>query len=68
MEVTSTVSQYVCKTVLDTLLKDMVLLIEEDIEVQQVKTTDPEGHLKIVYPSKTDLKFDKNVPIRISRQ
>ncbi|KAG5884712.1 hypothetical protein JTB14_019836 [Gonioctena quinquepunctata] len=68
IEVTSSISQFVCKKVLDTLLKDMVLLFESNLEVQQVKTTDIDGHLKTVYPSKVDLSFDKNVPIKINRE
>ncbi|XP_018572838.1 leucine-rich repeat-containing protein 47-like [Anoplophora glabripennis] len=67
VEVTSSVSQFVCKNVLDTLLKEMVLLFGKDLDVQQVKTVDHEDHLKVVYPSKTDLNFEVNVPIKIVR-
>lgn len=68
IEVTSSISQYVCKNVLDTLLKEMVFLFEKDLDVQQVKTTDHEEHLKVVYPSKTDLNFEGNVPIKVVRE
>ncbi|KAJ8932625.1 hypothetical protein NQ314_014555 [Rhamnusium bicolor] len=68
IEVTSSVSQFVCKNVLDTLLKEMCILFEKDLEVQQVKTTDHEEHLKTVYPSKTDLIFEKTVPIKVVRE
>ncbi|KAJ8979803.1 hypothetical protein NQ317_001293 [Molorchus minor] len=68
IEVTSSVSQFVCKNVLDTLIKEMVFLFEKDLDVLQVKTVDHEEHLKTVYPAKTDLIFDKSVPIKISRE
>ncbi|KAJ8916032.1 hypothetical protein NQ315_010900, partial [Exocentrus adspersus] len=47
IEVTSSVSQFVCKNVLDNLLREMVFLFEKNLDVQQVKTVDHEGHLKI---------------------
>ncbi|XP_056638056.1 leucine-rich repeat-containing protein 47-like [Diorhabda sublineata] len=68
LEVTSSASIHICKTVLSTILKDMVLLFEKDIEVQQVKTVDQSEQLKVVYPSKTDLIFEKDVPIKVNRK
>lgn len=68
LEVTSSLSIHICKTILGTILKDMVLLFEKDIEVQQVKTVDQSEQLKVVYPSKTDLIFEKDVPIKVNRK
>nr|XP_023025508.1 leucine-rich repeat-containing protein 47-like [Leptinotarsa decemlineata] len=68
IEVTSSVSQFICKKVLDTLLKDMVILFDDSLEVQQVKTTDVDEHLKTVYPSKVDLNFEKDISIKVIRE
>ncbi|RZC32136.1 leucine-rich repeat-containing protein 47 [Asbolus verrucosus] len=57
IEVTSSVSLHLCKTAIESLLKEMVSLLEQDLELTQVRTTDREGNLKVVYPSKTDLNF-----------
>jgi hypothetical protein len=46
---------------MEALLKELVLLVTQDLEVTQVRTTDPQGTLKVVYPSKTDLKFEGGV-------
>lgn len=67
IEVTSSTSLFICKKVLDVLLKDMSLLLEQNLEISQVKTTDDELNLKNVYPSKNDLKFEKTIPIEIIR-
>lgn len=67
IEVTSSKSLFVCRTIMDTLLKNMVLLFEQNLETLQVKTTDDDSNLKIVYPSKCDLKFEKTIPIKIER-
>ncbi|XP_050503251.1 leucine-rich repeat-containing protein 47-like [Diabrotica virgifera virgifera] len=67
IEVTSSLSPHSCKNVLNTLLKDMVLLFEKDLEVEQVKTVDEQEQLKVVYPSKTDLVFEKSVSIKTNR-
>lgn len=71
-----------CRQTCEELLKEMLLagfgkqaqLSEDDeddivnqLTVQQVKITDPEGNLKTVYPSKTDLYFDESANILIER-
>lgn len=61
IEVTGSVSLHLCKVAMDTILKELTLLLEEDITVKQVKTTDNEGNLKVVYPSKTDLIFENEI-------
>lgn len=35
---------------------------EHELIVQQVKSTDPEGNLRAVYPAKTDLLFEESRP------
>lgn len=67
VEVTSSTSLLVCRTIMDTILREMVLLFEQNLEIVQVKTTDPDGHLKNVYPSKNDLNYDKAALIKIIR-
>lgn len=52
---------------MDTLLKDIVLLFEHNLEIIQVRTTDHDSKLLNVYPSKNDLKYEKNVSINIER-
>jgi len=74
VEVTSATSQGVCRRVLDTLLREMLLLgvncsespsegttlqsAYHTLTVQQVRVVDKEGNLKVVYPSRTDLSFE----------
>lgn len=74
VEVTSATSQGVCRRVLDTLLREMLLLginrsespsegttlqsVYHTLTVQQVRVVDKEGNLKVVYPSRTDLSFE----------
>jgi len=74
VEVTSATSQGVCRHVLDTLLREMLLLgvncsesasegttlqsTYHTLTVQQVRVVDKEGNLKVVYPSRTDLSFE----------
>lgn len=36
--------------------------------VQQCKTTDLDGNLRTVYPSKTDLQFEETVSIIVDRE
>nr|CAI5863456.1 unnamed protein product [Callosobruchus analis] len=67
IEVTSSISQHACKKVLDTLLREMVMTLDQDLDVQQVRTEDHNGQTKVVYPSKTDLNFEKAVNIKIHR-
>lgn len=52
---------------MDTLLKDMILVFGENLEVIQVKTTYLDSSVKNVYPSKNDLKFDKIVLVKVER-
>lgn len=63
IEVTGSTSLHLCKVAMDTILKELTLLLEEDISVKQVKTIDSEGNLKVVYPSKTDLIFENEILI-----
>lgn len=76
VEVTSATSQAVCRRVLDTLLREMLLLgisssespsegttlqsAYHTLTVQQVRVVDKEGNLKVVYPSRNDLIFEDN--------
>lgn len=50
---------------MDTLLRELLMLLEEDLSVQQVKNVDYEGNLKFVYPSRTDLIYEgfKNIEV-----
>lgn len=66
IEVTSSTSLHCCKVAIEALLKELILLVGKDLEVTQMKTTDIEGNLKVVYPSKTDLNFEGN-EIRVIR-
>ncbi|CAK1552376.1 unnamed protein product [Leptosia nina] len=66
VEVTSHSSLGACKTVMDKLLHECLMLgIGDDLDsayhtltVQQVKIVDLEGNLKSVYPSRTDCVFE----------
>ncbi|XP_013167942.1 PREDICTED: leucine-rich repeat-containing protein 47-like [Papilio xuthus] len=67
VEVTSHASLSACKTVMDKLLQECLLLGigdegEDDgyhtLSVQQVKIVDTEGNLKSVYPSRTDCVYE----------
>ncbi|KPJ13056.1 Leucine-rich repeat-containing protein 47 [Papilio machaon] len=67
VEVTSHASLSSCKTVMDKVLQECLLLGigdegEDDgyhtLSVQQVKIVDTEGNLKSVYPSRTDCVYD----------
>ncbi|XP_044260423.1 leucine-rich repeat-containing protein 47-like [Tribolium madens] len=66
IEVTSSLSLHLCKVAMETLLRELVMLVGHDLEVTQVKSTDVEGNLRVVYPSKTDLVFEGN-EIRVVR-
>lgn len=68
MEVTSSTGFGIAKKVIDTLLKETVLLLESNLIVGQVRVVDTEGNLKSVYPSKTDLIFDNTISIKVFRQ
>lgn len=72
-----------CRHTIEELLKEMLLAglgttadaeAESDqpplkqLTVQQVKSTDIEGNLRTVYPSKTDLQFDESTNIQIDRE
>lgn len=72
-----------CRHTIEDLLKEMLLAglgynsdaeIETDqpslkhLTVQQVKSTDADGNLRTVYPSKTDLQFDESTNIEIERE
>ncbi|XP_045503618.1 leucine-rich repeat-containing protein 47-like [Colias croceus] len=74
VEVTSHSSLGSCKTVMDKLLHECLLLGVADEEegpyhtltVQQVKVVDMEGNLKSVYPSRTDCVFE-GAPVKVYR-
>lgn len=44
------------------------LVLRHKLIVQQIKTTDLDGNLKTVFPSKTDLNFDENASIFVERE
>ncbi|XP_050314571.1 leucine-rich repeat-containing protein 47-like [Anthonomus grandis grandis] len=67
VEITSSTSLNVCKTILTELLRETVNALGKDIEVQQVKIFDDTQKMKVVFPSKMDLKFSNNVPINVIR-
>ncbi|XP_059054836.1 leucine-rich repeat-containing protein 47-like [Achroia grisella] len=77
VEVTSHASLGACKTVLNKLLQECLLLgIGDDAQeaadyhtlvVQQVKVVDPEGNLKSVYPSRTDCVYEDSPNVKVYR-
>lgn len=76
VEVTSHASLGACKTVMNKLLQECLLLgigAEEPgteyhtLTVQQVKVVDLEGNLKNVYPSRTDCVFEGASNIKVLR-
>ena len=55
---TSSVSLAVCKSVMEQLILECLSLgitADKQLVVQQVKVSDTNGHLKVVYPSRSDL-------------
>lgn len=84
IEVTSSASLNDCRLTIQELLKEMLLAgfgvlptpanvdeessVKQQLLVQQVKTTDLEGNLRAVYPSKQDLQFDENLSILVERE
>lgn len=68
VEVTSSAGIEVARKVMDAVIKEIVLLFEKDIVVQQVKSIDVEGNLKYVYPSRTDLVFGYDSIIKVVRE
>ncbi|KAL1501970.1 hypothetical protein ABEB36_007189 [Hypothenemus hampei] len=67
VEVTSSLSQFACKNAMGELLKEMISLLETDLEVQQVRILNEEDQLKVIFPAKNDLIFDKNLAINVIR-
>ncbi|XP_026754962.2 leucine-rich repeat-containing protein 47-like [Galleria mellonella] len=76
VEVTSHASLASCKTVMNKLLQECLLLgIGDDapdsgyhtLTVQQVKIVDPEGNLKSVYPSRTDCVYEDTPSVKVYR-
>ncbi|XP_076643623.1 leucine-rich repeat-containing protein 47 [Halictus rubicundus] len=73
VEVTSATSYFICRTVLDQFLKEIVTLgfgcisEEEDntnfhnLVVEQIKVVDMDGNMKLLYPSRADLNFTDNL-------
>ncbi|CAG9861061.1 unnamed protein product [Phyllotreta striolata] len=68
IEVTSTISQQICKNIVSTILKEMLVLFEKDLVVQQVKIVDQMEQMKILYPCKTDLVYDKTASIQVKKE
>lgn len=83
VEVTSSTSMTDCRATIEELLREMLLAgfgttkdeaNEPDqpkthqLLVQQVKSVDPDGNLRAVYPSKADLNFDESAHIFIERE
>lgn len=77
IEVTSSTSMTDCRQTIEDLLKEMLLAgfgnsaepaDHHQLLVQQVKSTDAEGNLRAVYPSKTDLNFDESANIFVERE
>ncbi|CAK9805563.1 Leucine-rich repeat-containing protein 47 [Anthophora plagiata] len=63
IEVTSTRSYQMCRDVLDEFLKELVSSDfgdpssdDHNLVLEQVKVVDMEGNMKLIYPSRTDLK------------
>ncbi|CAG9770107.1 unnamed protein product [Ceutorhynchus assimilis] len=67
IEVTSSLTQVVCKAALNEIIKELVNLLGTDLEVQQVRILDQEEKLRLVYPGKNDLKFGEHIPIKVTR-
>ncbi|KAK9886439.1 hypothetical protein WA026_016717 [Henosepilachna vigintioctopunctata] len=67
LEVTSNVSITTCRKVLDSLIREMVLLFEKDLNVSQIKINIEGGH-KNVYPAKHDLTFEGDKMIQVIRE
>lgn len=65
-----------CQTAMQALLYEMLMAKfgatstdeQRTLNVQQVKITDPEGNLRSVYPSKTDLQFEEGQAITVRRE
>ncbi|KAL3270608.1 hypothetical protein HHI36_021142 [Cryptolaemus montrouzieri] len=68
LEVTSSVSLPTCRKILDTLIREMVLLLETNLTVLQIKTVDEEGNMKNVYPSRNDLLFEAEKLVQVLRE
>ncbi|GJQ78101.1 hypothetical protein Trydic_g2439 [Trypoxylus dichotomus] len=67
LEVTSGTSQFVCKKVLDALIKEMVMFFDNDLHLEQVRNVDVEGTMKAIYPSRADLVFESSDAIHVIR-
>uniref|UniRef100_A0A4W5KRX6 Leucine rich repeat containing 47 n=1 Tax=Hucho hucho TaxID=62062 RepID=A0A4W5KRX6_9TELE len=80
LEVTSSTSLQICKDVMDAIIvvssslsmytKRHTVGLNPTLQklvIQQVRTVDPDGNLKVVYPSKTDLSTDSSSKITIAR-
>ncbi|KRT82787.1 hypothetical protein AMK59_3514 [Oryctes borbonicus] len=67
LEVTSATSQFICKKVMDTLIKEMVTFFDTDLFLEQVKNVDVEGNMKAIYPSRVDLVFEDSDSIEVIR-
>jgi len=63
IEVTSSNKLSDCKTVLDTLLLEMVALQGGKLSVVQGRAVGEEGELRVTYPSKTDLAMESSITV-----
>lgn len=78
LEVTSSNSVNACRQAMQALIKEILMLGIADIDISdehfhnmvihQVKVVDPEGNLRNVYPSRTDLIFEDDNTIVVERE
>lgn len=52
---------------MEVLIKEIVLLFDNDLHVRQVKIVDSEERAKVVYPSKHDLNYNKEDNVQVIR-
>lgn len=67
IEISSSTSQSICNNVMEVLIKEIVLLFDNDLHVRQVKIVDSEERAKVVYPSKHDLNYNKEDNVQVIR-
>ena len=80
IEVTSSCDLNICKTVMDELIKRMFETglcsrtgqsepdtVRKELLLVQVRATDEEGNVKVVYPSKTDLSL-QGIPVQLTEK
>lgn len=62
MEVTSSESLAMAKTVMDALVTGVVVM-SEGVKVEQVRVVDKTGQLLVLYPSRTDLVTSTDIEV-----